>query len=171
MPNPAPPFSPGPAVDILLVEDSHRDAELAIRALDRLGLSGRLLWAKDGAEVLDLFFGPTAGMPGRLATMPKLILLDLKLPKVDGHEVLCRLKSDPRTKGIPVVVLTSSREEADLWRAYQSGANSYTVKPVDFDQFDDVVRDLGHYWLTLNQSAPARQPQEDDYEKPLDLSG
>ncbi len=142
-------------VEILLVEDNPTDAELTIRALDQNHLSNRLVWVKDGAEALDLIFGPSADLDTPINNVPKLILLDLKLPKVDGHEVLARLKSDPRTRAIPVVVLTSSREEADLFRAYETGTNSFIVKPVDFDSFIEAVRQLGLYWLLLNQSPAA----------------
>jgi CheY-like chemotaxis protein len=145
--------SPLPGVvEILLVEDNPSDAELTIRALTRNNLANRLVWVKDGAEALDLIFGPSADADTPISLIPKLILLDLKLPKVDGHEVLERLKSDPRTRMIPVAVLTSSREEADLLRAYKAGTNSFIVKPVDFDSFIEAVRELGLYWLLLNQS-------------------
>ncbi|HEX7680763.1 MAG TPA: response regulator [Thermoanaerobaculia bacterium] len=142
-------------MEILLVEDNPADAELTIRALEKNHLANRLVWVKDGAEALDLIYGPSADAETPINTVPKLILLDLKLPKIDGHEVLRRLKSDPRTQAIPVVVLTSSREEGDLLRAYSSGSNSFIVKPVDFDSFSDAVRQLGFYWLLLNQSFPA----------------
>lgn len=138
-------------VEILLVEDNRNDAELTMRALSRHNLVNRLVWAKDGAEALGLIFGPTPGPDVPIGMVPRLILLDLKLPKVDGHEVLARLKSDPRTRAIPVVVLTSSREEMDLLRAYQTGSNSFVVKPVEFDAFTEAVRQLGLYWLLLNQ--------------------
>jgi two-component system response regulator len=142
-------------VEILLVEDNPSDAELTMRALAQHRLTNHLLWVKDGAEALDLIFGPNADSETPISTSPKLILLDLKLPKVDGHEVLERLKADPRTRAIPVVVLTSSREEGDLLRAYESGTNSFIVKPVDFDSFIEAVRQLGLYWLLLNQAPGA----------------
>jgi two-component system response regulator len=144
-----PPF-PG-VVEILLVEDNPRDAELTIRALEKHNLTNRVIWVKDGAEALDLIFGPSADSGAPISYVPKVILLDLNLPKVDGHEVLLRLKADPRTRMIPVVVLTSSREETDLLRAYKTGANSFIVKPVDFDSFIEAVRQLGLYWLLLNE--------------------
>jgi CheY-like chemotaxis protein len=138
------------ALEILLVEDNPHDAELTMRALKQSRLANQIHWVKDGAEALDLIFG-RGGHAAPINHIPKLVLLDLKLPRVDGHEVLQRLKSDPRTRSIPVVVMTSSREEADLELAYQTGANSFIVKPVDFDKFGEAVRQLGFYWLLLNQ--------------------
>jgi CheY-like chemotaxis protein len=150
------------AVEILLVEDNPRDAELTMRALERHHMANHLVWAKDGAEALDLVFGPSSDPATPIPHAPSLILLDLKLPRVDGHELLQRLKADPRTRPIPVVVMTSSREEADLGRAYQSGANSFVVKPVDFDHFVEAMRLLGLYWLLLNQlPATVRPPAQD----------
>ncbi len=130
-------------VEILLVEDNANDAELTLRALKQRNLANQVFLCRDGAEALD-FFADGAGR------VPKVVLLDLKLPKVDGLEVLRRLKADPRTKSIPVVVLTSSREEPDIERAYALGANSYIVKPVDFEAFARAVSDVGLYWLLLN---------------------
>jgi two-component system response regulator len=130
-------------VEILLVEDNANDAELTMRALKQRNLANQLLLCRDGAEALN-FFDTKGGH------LPKVVLLDLKLPKVDGLEVLRRLKQDERTKGVPVVVLTSSREEPDIERAYELGANSYIVKPVDFDAFARAVSDVGLYWLLLN---------------------
>jgi two-component system, response regulator len=130
-------------VEILLVEDNANDAELTLRALKQRNLANRVHLCRDGAEAMD-FFSDGAG------PVPKVVLLDLKLPKVDGLEVLRRLKQDTRTKSIPVVVLTSSREEPDIERAYALGANSYIVKPVDFDAFARAVSDVGLYWLLLN---------------------
>jgi CheY-like chemotaxis protein len=126
------------AVEVLLVEDSQYDAELILRAFRREGLANDLIWLKDGVAALEYLFA-------------KLVLLDLKLPKVDGQEVLQRIKSDPRTRAIPVVMLTSSREESDILRSYDAGVNSYVVKPVDFDKFTEAVRQLGLYWLKSNQ--------------------
>lgn len=137
-------------VDILLVDDSPDDVELALHALQRDHISGRVQVARDGAEAIDVLFNggaPLANAPQRL----KVVLLDLKLPKVDGLEVLRRLKADPRTRTVPVVMLTSSREERDIIESYQLGVNSYIVKPVQYDDFSHVVRQLGHYWGTLNQ--------------------
>ena len=134
-------------VDILLVEDNPNDLELALHALRKNKLANRLEVARDGAEAIDRLLGEQAsGRP-----VPQLILLDLKLPKIDGLEVLRRVKSDPRTKKIPVVVLTSSREEQDVVESYQIGVNSYIVKPVDFERFTEIVRQLGFYWLLVNQ--------------------
>ena len=130
-------------VDILLVEDNASDAELTLRALKQRNLANQVHVCRDGAEAMD-FFSRGEG------PVPKVVLLDLKLPKVDGLEVLRRLKQDARTKSIPIVVLTSSREEPDIERAYALGANSYIVKPVDFDAFARAVSDVGLYWLLLN---------------------
>ena len=130
-------------VEILLVEDNPNDAELTLRALKQRTLANEVVLCRDGAEALE-FFAKGSG------PVPKVVLLDLKLPKVDGLEVLRHLKSDERTRTIPVVVLTSSREEPDIERAYDLGANSYIVKPVDFEAFARAVADVGLYWLLLN---------------------
>jgi CheY-like chemotaxis protein len=145
-------MSNGKAVEILLVEDDPRDLELARRALKKANLGNRLEVARDGAEALDYIFceGPHAGR--RIEDAPRVILLDLKLPKVDGLEVLQRIRADPRTRTIPVVVLTSSKEQSDLVRSYQLGVNSYVVKPVTFEQFSQAVQQLGMYWLLLNEA-------------------
>ena len=137
--------------DILLVEDNHTDAELAIRVLKKSILANKLVWVKDGAEALDFIFatGTYSGHPVQNGL--KVILLDLRLPKVDGMEVLRRVKNDERTKSIPVVVLTSSKEDRDVAESYQLGVNSYISKPVEFDEFIKVVSDLGLYWLLVNQ--------------------
>jgi CheY-like chemotaxis protein len=139
------------AVELLLVEDNPQDLELALRALRKANLSNRIHVARDGAEALEFIFceGPHAAR--RITDCPKVILLDLKLPKVDGLEVLKLIKGDPRTKMIPVVVLTSSKEQSDVIESYQLGVNSYIVKPVNFEQFAEAVHDLGLYWLLLNQ--------------------
>ena len=134
--------------EILLVEDSPQDAELALRALRQGKLANHITIARDGAEALEILFGDSAqGMRGG----PKVVLLDLKLPKVDGLEVLKQIKTDPRTKLIPVVVLTSSREQNDIVESYRLGVNSYIVKPVDFEHFADAVQKAGMYWLLLNR--------------------
>ena len=138
-------------IEILLVEDNPRDGELTMRALKKRHLANHLVWVKDGAEALDYLFGASTEGPSAIAHIPKVILLDLKLPRVDGLEVLRRLKAGERTKTIPVVVLSSSREEQDIARSYQLGVNSYIVKPVDFGNFSEAVADLGLYWLLLNQ--------------------
>jgi CheY-like chemotaxis protein len=137
-------------VDILLVEDNPTDAELCIRALKKHHLANRLLWVKDGAEALDALFH-TGEYAGRPNSKPKVVLLDLRLPKVDGLEVLRRLKADDSTKLIPIVVLTSSNEDRDVAEAYKLGANGFTTKPVDFDAFVDTVGKLGLYWLVVNK--------------------
>jgi two-component system response regulator len=139
------------SVEILLVEDNPNDVELTLHALKENNLTNRIEVVRDGAEALDFIFATGAYADRSLEQSPKVILLDLKLPKVDGLEVLKRLKSDPRTRAIPVVVLTSSREERDIVESYQLGVNSYIVKPVDFEQFSEAVRNLGLYWLLLNQ--------------------
>jgi two-component system, response regulator len=138
-------------VEILLVEDNPYDAELTIRALKNKGLANKLLIFNDGVEALDFLFG-TGEYAGRnLTVRPKVILLDLKLPRINGLEVLEKIKDDKRTKTIPVVILTSSQEESDIVRGYDLGVNSYMVKPVDFDKFFLAVEELGLYWLLLNK--------------------
>lgn len=138
-------------VEILLIEDNPNDVELTLHALKENHLGNRIEVARDGAEALDFIFcrGPYTARSIELP--PKVILLDLKLPKVDGLEVLKQIKGDVRTRMIPVVVLTSSREERDIVETYHLGVNSYIVKPVDFEQFTEAVRGLGLYWLLLNQ--------------------
>ena len=140
-------------VEILLVEDNPNDVELTLHAFRKNNLSNRIQVARDGAEAIEFLFG-TDGQGQAANATPKVVLLDLKLPKVDGLEVLRRIKSEPRTRTIPVVVLTSSKEERDIVESYKLGVNSYIVKPVDFEQFTDAVRNLGLYWLLLNQPAP-----------------
>lgn len=139
-------------VDLLLVEDQPSDAELTLRALRELDLGKRLHLLEDGAEALDFVFGRGAYDDRSVEEAPTLILLDLKLPKVSGHEVLRALKSEDRTKHIPVIVLTSSREDNDVAQCYEWGANSYVVKPVDFDRFRETVQRIGTYWLQTNES-------------------
>ena len=140
--------------NILLVEDNPDDVALTLRALNKNNIANEVIVAKDGVEALDYLFGEGA-YAGRDATrVPAVILLDLKLPRIDGLEVLERLRKDERTKFAPVVVLTSSKEEQDLVRSYKLGANSYIRKPVDFIQFSEAVRQLGLYWLVLNEPAP-----------------
>jgi two-component system, response regulator len=138
-------------VEILLVEDNPNDVELTLHAFRKHNLSNRVHVVRDGAEALECVFGPDAVAHHSIESSPKVILLDLKLPKIDGLEVLRRLKADPRTRAIPVVVLTSSREERDIVESYQLGVNSYIVKPVDFGQLVESVQQLGLYWLLLNQ--------------------
>ena len=137
-------------VEILLVEDNPNDLALTLRAFQKNNLANHIHIARDGAEALEFIFCTGAYANRNIENGPKVILLDLKLPLVDGLEVLRRIKADPRTQRIPVVVLTSSREERDIVESYQLGVNSYIVKPVDFDQFTEVVRELGFYWLLLN---------------------
>ncbi len=137
-------------VEILLVEDNPTDAELAIRALKKNNFANKLVWVKDGAEALDFIFATGAYAQRSMANAPKVILLDLRLPKVDGMEVLRRVKDDARTKTIPVVVLTSSKEDRDVAESYQFGVNSYISKPVEFNEFARTVAELGLYWLLVN---------------------
>jgi len=139
---------------ILLVEDNDDDVELTLRALRRNRVANRVDVVRDGAEALDYLFA-TGSYSGRdVRDMPNLVLLDLKLPKVGGLEVLERLRADPRTRRLPVVILTSSNVESDLARSYDLGANSYIRKPVDFSQFMEAVNQLGLYWLVLNEAPP-----------------
>jgi two-component system response regulator len=138
--------------DILLVEDNPNDAELTQRALRKGGFEDRLTIVRDGAEALDYLFASGAYSGRNIEDRPKVVFLDLKLPKVDGIEVLRRIRSDDRLKTVPVVVLTSSHEERDITQCYRLGVNSYVVKPVDFDSFYKSVAELGTYWLVLNKS-------------------
>ena len=137
-------------IEILLVEDSPSDAELTIRELRRHHLANKLVHLKDGAAALEFIFGTGAYAGRDTSQHPKVMLLDLKLPKVDGLEVLRAMKSDPRTRTIPVVIMTSSQEQRDVVDSYHMGVNSYVVKPVDFDQFSKAVAELGCYWVLLN---------------------
>jgi two-component system, response regulator len=138
----------GSPVEIVLIEDNEEDAELALRALRKSRIANQIVVLRDGAEAVEFLFadGPEIQMP-----RPKLILLDLKIPKIDGLEVLRRIKADERLRQIPVVMLTSSRQESDLLASYRLGVNSYIVKPVDFDSFIKAVSDVGLYWMLLNQ--------------------
>ena len=139
-------------VEILLVEDNDNDAELALRALKKNNIVNNIIHLKDGPEALDYVFC-TGNFEGRgIENTPKIILLDLKLPKLTGLEVLKAIKSDERTKMIPVIMLTSSKEEPDIEKAYLLGANSYIVKPVEFDRFIDAMKNVGYYWMLINQS-------------------
>jgi CheY-like chemotaxis protein len=142
---------------ILLVEDNPDDEELTLRALRKAKIVNEVVVARDGSEALDFLFG-TGKHAGRdLSLMPSVVLLDLKLPKLNGIDVLHRLRADPRTRLQPVVVLTSSSEDEDMLRSYESGANSYVRKPVDFSAFAAAVTQLGMYWMLLNQAPPGRQ--------------
>jgi CheY-like chemotaxis protein len=138
-------------LDILLVEDNQDDMDLALHALRREKLANKIYAARDGEEALDFMFCRGEFAHRSFDRPPKLVLLDLKLPKVDGMEVLKQIKSDPRTKTIPVVIMTSSKEERDLAAGYNLGANSYIQKPVDFEQFRETVKSVGLYWLVINQ--------------------
>ena len=141
---------------IMLVEDNPDDEELTLRALRGAGIVNKVFVARDGSEALEFLFG-TGKHAGRdPLTMPAVVLLDLKLPKLSGIDVLNRMRADPRTKLIPVVVLTSSSEDEDMLRSYQSGANSYVRKPVEFSSFANAVTQLGMYWMLLNQAPPSR---------------
>ena len=138
-------------VEIVVVEDNPNDAELVIRVLKKHGLADKSILLKDGVEALEFLFAE-ASLAGRsVSGLPKVVLLDLKLPRVDGIEVLRRLKSDERTRQIPVVVLTSSTEQRDLKAAYELGVNSYVTKPIEFAKFASIVADLGKYWLAVNR--------------------
>jgi CheY-like chemotaxis protein len=145
-------------VEILLVEDSTTDAEMTIRALKRHNLANHLVWVKDGAEALEFMYC-TGAYADRPPSIPRLVLLDLSMPKVDGIEVLKRLKSDATMCHIPVVVLTSSAEETDIVKSYKLGVNSYLVKPVDFARFMDEVANAGLYWAVLNRVASPENPR------------
>lgn len=141
-------------VEILLVEDSPEDAELTIRALRRNKLANDIQVAEDGAEALDFLFCRGAYADRSFVHPPKLVLLDLKLPKVGGLEVLRAIRADQRTKAIPVVILTSSKEERDLISSYNLGVNAYAQKPVDFEQFSETIRQIGMFWMLVNQAPP-----------------
>lgn len=138
-------------IEVLLVEDNPTDAELAIRALKKHNLANRLVWVKDGAEALDFIHAQGAYADRAGKCIPKVVLLDLRLPKVDGIEVLRQLKSDEHTRTVPVVVLTSSKEDRDVTESYRLGVNSYISKPVEFEEFAKTVAELGFYWLMTNR--------------------
>jgi CheY-like chemotaxis protein len=142
------------AVEILLVEDNPDDADLVIRALKKHNLGNNIIHVKDGEEALDFLFARGKYENRSMKDVPKVILLDLKMPKVDGMQVLQTIKSDERTKSIPVVIMTSSKEDQDIIKGYKLGANSYVVKPVNFIEFSKAVAELGMYWLLTNQQLP-----------------
>ncbi len=146
-------------VEILLVEDNPEDVEITLRAFQKHHLANKVHVVRDGEEALECLFATGRYAEPNVHAKPRLILLDLKLPKVDGLEVLQKCKADPRTKDIPVVVMTSSREECDLVQSYSLGVNSYVVKPVDFPQFTEAVHQVGLYWMVLNQ-LPSEFPPE-----------
>jgi two-component system response regulator len=156
-------------VEILLVEDNPNDIKLAMHAFTSHNLANAVHVVRDGAEALEFIFCTDRYGDRKIENGPKVILLDLKLPLVDGTEVLRRIKADPRTRTIPVVMMTSSREERDIVASYQLGVNSYIVKPVDFDQFTEVVKQLGYYWLLINQPPVPGSPALPDASG--DLSG
>lgn len=143
------------AIQILLVEDNPDDVELTLDALSTNKVSNKIHVVRDGAEALDFLFCTGAYVGREQLLMPKLVLLDLKLPKIDGLEVLRSIKSDPRTRRIPVVMLTSSRQENDIVSSYDLGVNGYIVKPVDFEHFNEAVRTLGLFWLLINEAPPS----------------
>ena len=138
-------------VEILLVEDSGADAEMTMRTLRKRGIANHLVWVRDGVEALDYLFCENE-FEGRASGDPKMVLLDLKMPRMDGLQVLERIKKDPRTQRIPVVMMTSSREEFDLLASYTLGVNSYVVKPVDFGEFAERISQVGMYWVIANQT-------------------
>jgi two-component system response regulator len=138
-------------IEILLVEDSSDDAAMTMRTLQKRGIANRVVWVRDGVEALDFLFCEGAHA-GRTDGVPKLVLLDLKMPRMDGLQVLERMKHDPRTRQIPVVMMTSSRQEGDMLASYSLGVNSFVVKPVDFDAFSETVAQVGMYWMITNQT-------------------
>jgi two-component system response regulator len=142
------------AIEVLLVEDNASDAEMTILALNKNNLANKLLHVKDGAAALDFLFAEGEYADRQVENNPKIILLDLKMPKISGIEVLQKIRADERTKTIPVVVLTSSKEDPDIKKCYEMGVNSYVVKPVEFDEFQKAISELGLYWMIVNQ-----QPQ------------
>jgi CheY-like chemotaxis protein len=139
-------------IEVLLVEDNETDAELTIRALKRKNLANNLVWVKDGEEALEFIFATGRYSEREVQDLPKLVLLDLRMPKVDGLEVLRKIKADERTNKIPIVVLTSSKEDKDIVESYNLGVNSYVSKPVEFEEFTEAVSTLGLYWMLLNKS-------------------
>jgi CheY-like chemotaxis protein len=144
-------MEPFEQVEILMVEDNPMDAELTIRALKNGGLANKLLWVKDGQQALDFLFRQ-GEFATRGDTVPRIVLLDLKMPKIDGIEVLTAIRADSRTKAIPVVIMTSSQEEQDVVRSYELGVNSYVVKPVAFNAMTELARQAGYYWLAINRT-------------------
>ena len=148
------------AIEILLVEDNANDVELTLHALARHNLANKIHVVRDGEEAMDFLFCRGRFSERTFDNPPKVVLLDLKLPKIDGLEILRALKSDPRTKAVPVVVMTSSRQQRDMVDSYHFGVNSYIQKPINFGEFQEVIRQLGYYWLAVNQPPPAGAFQE-----------
>jgi len=143
------------AIEILLVEDNASDVELTLHALAKYNLANKIHVLRDGEEAMDFLFCRGSFSERTFDNPPRVVLLDLKLPKVDGLEILRALKSDPRTKAVPVVVMTSSRQQRDMVESYHLGVNSYIQKPINFGEFQEVIRQLGYYWLAVNQPPPA----------------
>jgi two-component system, response regulator len=143
------------AIEILLVEDNANDVELTLHALARHNLANHIRVLRDGEEAMDFLFCRGQFSERSFDNAPKVVLLDLKLPKIDGLEILRALKSDPRTRALPVVVMTSSRQQRDMVESYQLGVNSYIQKPINFGEFQEVIRQLGFYWLAVNRPPPA----------------
>jgi two-component system, response regulator len=148
------------AIEILLVEDNANDVELTLRALAKHNLANKIHVVRDGEEAMDFLFCRGAFSSRTFDDKPKVVLLDLKLPKVDGLEVLRAVKSDPRTKAVPVVVMTSSRQQRDMVESYHLGVNSFIQKPINFGEFQEVIRHLGYYWLAVNQPPPSEAFQK-----------
>ena len=142
------------AIEILLVEDNPDDLELALFALKKNNFANKIHVARDGEEALDFLFCRNAHQSRSFEHPPRVVLLDLKLPKIDGLEVLRAIKSDPRTRAVPVVVMTSSKQQRDVVEGYKLGVNSYIQKPIDFAEFREIIRQLGYYWLVINQPPP-----------------
>jgi len=142
-------------IEILLVEDNPNDLELTLHALEKHNLANKIHIVRDGEEALDFLFCRGAFSSRTFEAPPKVVLLDLKLPKVDGLEILRTVKADTRTKAVPIVVMTSSKQQRDLVESYQLGVNSYIQKPINFQEFQEVIRQLGYYWLAINQPPPA----------------
>jgi len=141
-------------IEILLVEDNPNDLELTLHALEKHNVANKIHVVRDGEEALDFLFCRGAFSHRTFESPPKVVLLDLKLPKIDGLEILRAVKSDPRTKAVPIVVMTSSKQQRDLVESYNCGVNSYIQKPINFTEFQEVIRQLGYYWLAINQSPP-----------------
>lgn len=139
------------AIEILIVEDNPSDAELTIRTLEKNNLSNNILWLKDGEQAIDFLKGHGEYKGRNIKNKPKVIFLDLKLPKIDGFEVVKRIRSSQNLEQIPVVMMTSSQEQKDRLKGYENGANSYVVKPLDFQEFTEAINDVGYYWLVLNK--------------------